>query len=89
VLEIELPVLGDQIFAEGSVRLFAEEAVPFVFIDTTCGGQDAVGPEDDAAIADAAGEGRALLDQIAAETESAGGGIDEEEAEAGGFVRFG
>ena len=56
-------ILGNQICSEGSVRLFAEEAVAFLLVDAAGGGEDGVGPEDDAFVTGGSGEGSALVDE--------------------------
>lgn len=56
--------------------------VAFLLIDSAGRDEDAVGPEDDAFVPGAAGEGGALFDECAAEAESASGGIYEQEAQA-------
>ncbi len=62
-----------------------------MLVDAAGGGEDGVGPEDDAFVAGGAGEGSALFDEGAAEAEAASSGVDEEQAKAcgGGGVGFG
>src|ERR1700729_168018 len=88
-LEGEFPVLTDEVFAEAVVRFFGDEAVAFALVEVASGVEDAVGPEGDLAVASVAGEVRALTDECAAEAETACGGLDEEETEAGGVGIFG
>ena len=81
--------MTDEVFAEAVVRLFGDEAVAFALVEVASGVEDAVGPEGDLAVASVAGEVRALTDECAAEAETACGGLDEEETEAGGVGIFG
>lgn len=74
--------------SEAVVRLFADELESSLQIDAVGGGENALRPESDLAIAGGARELNALVDEGLAESEAARGGFDEEQAEFGGVSVF-
>src|SRR5581483_11826755 len=59
-----------------------------LLVDRARGMEDVVGPKDDLAVAGAAGEGDALLDQALADAEAARLGIDDQKPELRHCRRF-
>lgn len=82
-VEIELPGLADEVFAEAVVALFVDEVEAGLLIDVAGGMEIALRPEGDSAVAGLFGEDDALVDQRCAEAGSAGGGFDQQQAELG------
>src|SRR5215471_11258492 len=75
--EFQLPRLADQILAETVVTVLVGQAVPRSFVDPAGGMQHAVGPQDDAAVADLACAARALFHEPDSDPESPSARLDE------------
>src|SRR5690349_20902038 len=63
------------------MSLFGDKPEAGLLIDGTGGVEEVVGPERNLPVSLAAGEGDALVDELPAETETAGGPVDIEQAE--------
>src|SRR5262249_13873710 len=69
--QIEIPVLSDELLAEVVVPPGFDEPEAGMLVDTSGGGEDAMRPEGDLAVARLAGETHALIDQPRADPEPA------------------
>jgi len=62
-VEVQLPGLADEVFAEAVVAFLADEVEAGLFVDAAGGEQIALRPEGDAEVADLFCEGDALVDE--------------------------
>src|SRR5262245_53906927 len=79
--QLQLPRLADEPFPEGIVALLLDELKAHPLIDAAGGGEHALGPERDLAVARLARKAQRLLDQSGADAEPARLGLDQEEAQ--------
>src|SRR5579883_608258 len=79
----QLPRLADQILAEGVVALLLHQMESGGLIDAPRGDENVVGPEAKRAVSLLAREGDASIDEMSADTESAGARLDIKEAQLG------
>jgi len=80
-VQIQVPVLADEIVAETVVRLLAGEHEPEGLVDLAGRGEYVVGPQRDSAIAGVPREVEALLDEPRADAEPTGVGGDQQDAQ--------
>src|SRR6266511_5078074 len=80
-VEIEIPVLADQLLAELIVLPAADQLEAGLLVDVAGGDEHAVGPERDLAVARVAREAHAFLDQPRADAEPARLRLDQQEAQ--------
>src|SRR5437764_2614764 len=79
--QVQFPGLADQILVEAVMRLGFYQLVSRLFINAPGGNKNAIGPQSDLPIADAAGETGAFIDQFAADSEASRLRLDIEEPE--------
>jgi hypothetical protein len=82
-VEVEGPVLADEVVSEAVLGLLVDKDEPEVFVDPAGGHQVVGGPRGHAPVAGRAGEGEGLLDEPDAENHAAGSRSDEQDAQLG------
>ena len=81
-IQLEAPVLADEVLAERVVGLFRDQFEAGRLVDAAGRGEDVVGPQGQLAVAVGAGETNTLVDEPVADAEAARRGLDIEEAQA-------
>src|SRR5215813_435402 len=79
--QLQLPRLADELFPEGVVALLLDELEAHPLVNAAGGGEHALGPERDLAVARLARKAQRLLDQPGADAEPARLGLDQEQAQ--------
>src|ERR1051325_157717 len=81
LLELELPVLPNQVFPKAVMPVFVDQTISRGYVDAPGRTQHAVGPQDDAAVPGQACEAGALLHEPGADPQSSRAWLDQEQAE--------
>src|SRR5262245_62941775 len=79
--QLQLPRLSDELFPESIVALLLDELKARALIDAAGGGEHALGPQRDLAVARLARKAQRLLHQSGADAEPARLGLDQEKAQ--------
>src|SRR5215211_7387624 len=82
-LQLQLPVLADEVLAEAVMLFFLYHLEPFLLVDAPGGVEHAVGPERELFVAAAPGETDALLDEVGAQAQATGLWLDQEKPQFG------